>query len=205
MPGGRSAWREDTVHDQFPFTPLSGTALLHRPLPALPPAPPAPSVPLAPAALAGRPPEAWPGLDWGDQGLQRLAKLRQLRDAGRRPLSAPLSAARPPPAEALAAYEPGKPRTPTRPPTSSASPLAVPPGRARAGRGASWASWPSSTSATTPGASNSISTQGADRPRRSTMTPSSAWWTWAIISGPRAPAAHQDGRDQPLCRSAGGC
>src|SRR4051812_41165417 len=53
---------------------------------------------------AGHPPEEWPGLDWGDQGLQRLAKLRQLREQGVDPYPARFERSATP-AEAIAAYE----------------------------------------------------------------------------------------------------
>src|SRR5437762_622310 len=56
-------------------------------------------------------PEEWPGLDWGDQGLQRLAKLRQLRALGVdpypprfRPMATPAEAA-----TAYAAWEAAHP------------------------------------------------------------------------------------------------
>src|SRR5690242_11141503 len=63
-----------------------------------------PSPPARNRALRGAPPEEWPGLDWGDQGQQRLDKLRQWRAGGVDPYP-PRFARTATAAEAIAAYE----------------------------------------------------------------------------------------------------
>ncbi len=98
--------------------------LAEQPNPAPPsPTPPGPTTPArANPALTGEPPEAWPGLDWGDQSLQRLAKLRQWRELGVDPYP-PRFRRTATAAEALAAYEAWEQEHPDAAGTQQASPL----------------------------------------------------------------------------------
>lgn len=86
-----------------------------------PPTPPASPTSTHPA-LSGAPPEAWPGLDWGDQGVQRLAKLRQWRELGVDPYP-PRFQRTATAAAALAAYEAWEAEHPDAATTQQASPL----------------------------------------------------------------------------------
>ena len=93
-----------------------------------PPPPPAPTAPPAAPprnpALDSAPPEDWPGLDWGDQGLQRLAKLRQLHELGVNPYP-PRFRRTATPAAAITAYEAWEAAHPEAAGTQERSPIEV--------------------------------------------------------------------------------
>ena len=77
-----------------------------------------------PAPLSPDTPETWPGLDWGDQELQRLAKLRQLRALGVDPYP-PRFERTATASEALAAYSAWEADNPPTGSDQQASPIQV--------------------------------------------------------------------------------